>query len=325
MRYNSIIIVGGFMEKISIVVPCYNEEEALPYFYEELKIIVKKMNYVSFELIFVNDGSKDNTLKSLIELSKKDNIVKYLSFSRNFGKEAAIYAGLSNASGDYVAIMDADLQDPPYLLEEMYKSIKEEDYDSVATRRFSRNGEPPIRSFFAKMFYKIINKISKTEIVDGARDFRLMKKEMVLAIVSMNEYNRFSKGIFGWVGFKTKWISYRNVERVAGETKWSFWKLFLYSIEGIVAFSTLPLTIATLFGIFFCLVSFIMMFFVIIKTLFYGDPVAGWPSLASMILFISGIQLFSLGIIGQYISKIYLETKRRPIYIIKETNLKNGK
>jgi glucosyltransferase len=310
------------MDKISIVVPCYNEQEALPYFYEEMDKVMKKMNSVSFELLFINDGSKDNTLNVLIDLSKKDDKVKYLSFSRNFGKEAAMYAGLFNSTGDYVAIMDADLQDPPMLLEEMYSAIKEEGYDSVATRRFNREGEPPIRSFFARLFYKLINKISKTEIVDGARDFRLMKRDMVDAILSMQEYNRFSKGIFGWVGFKTKWIAYKNIERVAGNTKWSFWKLFLYSIEGIVAFSTAPLTIATLFGIFFCIVSFIMMIFVIFKTLLYGDPVAGWPSLASMILFISGIQLFSLGIIGQYISKIYLETKKRPIYIIKETNMK---
>lgn len=310
------------MDKISIVVPCYNEQEALPYFYKEIKKIIKKLNYLDFELIFVNDGSKDKTLNILIDLAKNDDKVKYLSFSRNFGKEAAIYAGLSNSTGDYVATMDADLQDPPSLLEEMYVSIKEDGYDCVATRRFSRDGEPPIRSFFAKIFYKLINKISKTEIIDGARDFRLMKRDMVNAIVSMQEYNRFSKGIFGWVGFKTKWIAYKNIERVAGNTKWSFWKLFLYSIEGIVAFSTFPLTIATIFGIFFCIISFIMMFVIIFKTLIYGDPVAGWPSLATMILFISGIQLFSLGIIGQYISKIYLETKKRPIYIIKETNIK---
>lgn len=307
------------MEKISIVVPCYNEQESLPYFYEEINKVVKKMETVSFEFLFINDGSKDNTLSILKNLSDLDKRVKFISFSRNFGKEAAMYAGFENAKGDYVAVMDADLQDPPALLPEMYNAIINEGYDSVATRRVSRVGEPPIRSFFARMFYKLMNKISKTEIVDGARDFRLMTRQMVDAIMSMNEYNRFSKGIFGWVGFKTKWLPYENIERVAGETKWSFWKLFIYSIEGVIAFSTAPLTIAAVSGIIFCLVAFIMIIVVVFKTLMFGDPVSGWPSLVSIIFLVSGVQLFCLGIIGQYLAKTYLETKNRPIYIVKET------
>lgn len=306
-------------EKISIIVPCYNEEEALPLFYEEIIKVAKEMKKQEFEFMFINDGSKDKTLDILRELSKKDKRVRYVSFSRNFGKEAAMFAGFDNVTGDYVAVMDADLQDPPALLPEMFQAIKEEGYDSVATRRVTRAGEPPIRSFFARMFYKLINKISKADIVDGARDYRLMKRQMVEAILAMGEYNRFSKGIFGWVGFNTKWLAYENVERVAGETKWNFWKLFLYSIEGIIAFSTVPLTIASVFGLLFCFIAFIMIIIIICKTLMFGDPVSGWPSTTCIIFLVSGIQLFCLGIMGQYLSKTYLETKKRPIYITKET------
>lgn len=305
-------------EKISIIVPCYNEEESLPLFYEEIIGIAKSMKKVDFEFLFVDDGSRDNTLEVMRTLSKKDKRVRYISFSRNFGKEAAMYAGLENAIGDYVAVMDADLQDPPTLLPVMYKDIKESDYDCVATRRVSRVGEPKIRSFFARQFYKIINKISKADIVDGARDFRLMTRQMVDSIVGMREYNRFSKGIFGWVGFKTKWLEYENIERVAGVTKWSFWKLFLYSIEGIIAFSTAPLVIASIIGMLFLLIAFILIIVIIVKTLAFGDPTAGWPSLVCIIFFVSGIQLFCIGIIGQYLSKTYLETKGRPIYIVRE-------
>ena len=304
--------------KISVVVPCYNEQESILLFYEEMNRVSKEMDN-DFEFIFVNDGSKDNTLKLLKQLSEKDERVKYVSFSRNFGKEAAIHAGFSKADGDYVVMMDADLQDPPKLLPKMMEYMKE-GYDSVATRRVTRKGEPKIRSFFARMFYKIINKISNVDIVDGARDYRLMTAQMKDAILSMPEYNRFSKGIFGWVGFETKWLEYENVERVAGETKWSFWKLFLYSMEGIIAFSTAPLVLASVFGILFCLLSFIMILFIIVRTLVFGDPVDGWPSLVCIMFFIGGIQLFCHGILGQYLSKTYLETKNRPKYIIKETN-----
>jgi glycosyltransferase involved in cell wall biosynthesis len=310
-------------EKISIIVPCYNEEEALPIFYKEIDKVADSMKGVTFEFLFINDGSKDNTLEVMRKLSKKDKRIRYISFSRNFGKEAAMYAGFENATGDYVATMDADLQDPPTLLPEMYLAIREEGFDSVATRRVSRVGEPPIRSFFARLFYKIINKISKTEIVDGARDFRLMTRQMVDAILDMKEYNRFSKGIFGWVGFKTKWLEYKNIERVAGKTTWSFWKLFIYSIEGIIAFSTVPLVVASLFGILFLFLSYVLIIFIIIRTLIYGDPTSGWPSLVCIVFLVSGIQLFCTGIIGQYLSKTYLETKRRPIYIVKETEKDN--
>lgn len=307
------------MEKISIIVPCYNEEEAMPIFYEEIVKVAKEMKKVDFEFIFVNDGSRDKTLEVARELHKKDERVRYVSFSRNFGKEAGMLAGLEAARGDYVAIMDVDLQDPPYLIKDMYNSIKEEGYDCVATRRVSRKGEPPIRSFFARCYYKLINKISKTEIVDGARDFRLMTRQMVDSILELKEYNRYSKGIFSWVGYDTKWLEYENVERVAGTTKWSFWKLFLYSLESIIAFSTVPLSIAAVVGVLFCLIAFIMIIFIIVKTLTVGDPVAGWPSLVCIIFLVSGIQLFCLGIIGQYLAKTYLETKNRPIYIVKET------
>lgn len=311
------------MEKISVVVPCYNEEEALEYFYKEICNVANEMNQFSFEFIFVNDGSKDRTLERLKELHKHDKRVRYISFSRNFGKEAAMFAGFENAEGDYITIMDADLQDPPHMLVDMMKAIKEEGYDCVATRRTTRKGEPPIRSFFARSFYRLINRISKTEVVDGARDFRLMTRQMVDAILSLSENNRFSKGIFGWVGFETKWLEYENVERVAGETKWSFWKLFLYSIDGIVAFSTVPLAIASVVGFILCLVSVIAIGVIITKTILWGDPVSGWPSLACIIFFVGGIQLFSIGIVGQYLSKTYLETKRRPIYIMKESEKTN--
>ncbi len=305
-------------DKISVVVPCYNEEEALPYFYEEITKVKNIMKNVEFEYLFVNDGSKDKTLDVLRDLSKKDKKVRYISFSRNFGKEAAMYAGLKESIGDYIAIMDADLQDPPSLLPNMYKIIKEENYDSVGTRRVTRKGEPPIRSFFARMFYKIINRMSKIEMVDGARDYRLMSRQVVNSIVSMKEYNRYSKGLFSFVGFNTKWIEFENVERVAGETKWSFWKLLIYALEGIIAFSTVPLAIASIFGILFCLIAFIVIVVIIVKTLAFGDPVSGWPSLMCVIFMASGIQLFCMGIIGQYLSKTYLETKKRPIYIVKE-------
>lgn len=306
------------MDKISLIIPCYNEEESLPYLYAELQKVAREMKEQTFEFIFVNDGSKDRTLQTIRELAAKDEKVGYVSFSRNFGKEAAIYAGLKKASGDFIALMDADLQDPPSLLKEMYESLKTEDYDCVATRRENRKGEPPVRSFFAKKFYQLVNKISKTEIVDGARDFRLMTRQMVQAILDVGEYNRFSKGIFGWVGFNTKWISYQNVERVAGKTKWSFMGLFLYSLEGIIAFSTRPLHIASLFGILFCFVAFVMICFIIFKTLVFGEEVQGYASTICVIFFIGGIQLFCIGILGQYLSKTYLETKQRPLYIVKE-------
>ena len=309
------------MKKISIIVPCYNEEQAIPFFYEEINKISKQMKN-DFEFIFVNDGSKDKTINVIKEYAKKDKRVKYINFSRNFGKEAAMYAGLENSSGDYIAIMDADLQDPPALLPEMLEFLqKNEEYDCVGTRRVTRKGEPPIRSFFARMFYKIINKISKTEMVDGARDYRLMSRQMVNSILELKEYNRYSKGLFQFVGYKTKWLEYENIERVAGETKWSFWKLFIYALEGIIAFSTAPLAISSIAGILFCIISFIMIMFIIIKTLIYGDPTSGWPSLVCIIFFVSGIQLFCLGIIGQYLSKTYLETKNRPIYIVKDSNI----
>ena len=310
------------MKKISIIVPCYNEEQAIPYFYEEITKVAKDLKN-DFEFIFVNDGSKDKTIEIVKDYAKKDKRVKFIHFSRNFGKEAAMYAGLELSTGDYVAIMDADLQDPPAILPQMVSILEDEnsDYDSVGTRRVTRKGEPPIRSFFARKFYKIINKMSKIEMVDGARDYRLMKRKVVNSILELKEYNRYSKGLFEFVGYNTKWLEFENVERVAGETKWSFWKLFLYAIEGIVAFSTAPLAIASIIGFIFCLVSFIMILVIIIKTLAFGDPTTGWPSLVCIIFFVSGIQLFCLGIIGEYLSKTYLETKKRPIYIIKETNL----
>ena len=308
------------MEKISVVVPCYNEEKAIPIFYKEMNKVMVKMKKLDFELIFVDDGSSDSTLEVCKNLAKEDKRVKFLSFSRNFGKEAGIYAGLNKSTGDYVTLMDVDLQDPPELLPKMYNLIKEEGYDSVGTRRVTRKGEPPIRSFFARCFYKLINKMSKTEMVDGARDYRLMTRQMVNSILEMKEYNRYSKGLFSFVGYKTKWIEYENRERVAGETKWSFWKLVIYALDGIIAFSTTPLWIAAIIGLLFCLVSFIAILIIVIKTLVFGDPVGGWPSMVCIIFFVSGIQLFCVGIIGAYLSKTYLETKHRPIYIIKEEN-----
>ena len=302
---------------ISIIVPCYNEQEALPIFYSEVTKVLQGMDH-EYELIFVNDGSKDSTLQILRELGTEDIHVRYLSFSRNFGKEAAMYAGFCHAHGDFVAVMDADMQDPPALLPEMMMILESGEYDSVATRRVSRKGEPPIRSWFARRFYELINRISDADIVDGARDFRLMKRDMVDAIVSMSEYNRFSKGIFGWIGYKTYWMEYENVERVAGETKWNFWKLFKYAIDGIINFSQVPLSIASWFGLGMTAVAFLMTVFVFVRKLMFGDPVAGWASMVCIIIFIGGIQLFCLGIMGQYIAKTYLEVKKRPHYIIRE-------
>ena len=304
---------------LSVIVPCYNEQESLPLFYKEIKKIEKEMSYVDFEYIFVNDGSRDDTLKIAKDLAKKDKKVRFVSFSRNFGKEAAMLAGLEAAKGDLITVMDADLQDPPKLLIDMYKGIVEEGYDCVGTRRVTRKGEPKIRSWFARRFYKLINKMSKVEMVDGARDFRLMTRQMVDSIISLKEYNRYSKGLFSFVGFNTKWLEYENVERVAGTTKWSFWKLVVYAFEGIIAFSTTPLVIAAIIGILFFIISFIMIAVIIIKTLAFGDPVSGWPSLVCILFFVSGVQLFCIGIIGAYLSKTYLETKKRPVYIVKET------
>lgn len=309
------------MELISIVVPCYNEEKALPYFFAAMTEVTEGLNKkyeLDFEFIFVDDGSSDNTLEYLKKLKCDNERVRYISFSRNFGKEAALYAGLERAKGNYIAVMDADLQDPPELLGEMYEAIKNEGFDCAAARRTTRRGEPPIRSFFAKMFYKVIRKISNADITDGARDYRLMKRCVADAILSMKEYNRFSKGIFGWVGFKTKWIEYENTERVAGNTKWSFYKLLLYSIDGILAFSTIPLSLAALFGILFCLVAFVMILVIIAKTLIWGDPVAGYPSTICILFLIAGVQMFSIGVLGQYIAKMYMEIKNRPKYIVKE-------
>lgn len=307
-------------EEISLVVPCHNEEEALPYFYREFKNVTGQLEEYEIELILINDGSRDDTLRVMKRLAEMDSCVKYVSLSRNFGKEAAIYAGFEYASGDYIAVLDADLQDPPALLPQMMKEIKN-GYDSVATRRVTRKGEPPIRSFFAHCFYKLINRISNLDIVDGARDYRLMTRQFKEAVLQMKEYNRFSKGIFGWIGFQTKWLEFENVERRAGETKWSFWKLFLYSIEGVIGFSVAPLAIASILGLFICCIALVFLLVILIKTLCFGDPVAGWPSMTCIILMLGGIQLFCIGILGMYLSKTYLETKERPIYICKETNM----
>ena len=304
----------------SCIVPCFNEEEVIPLYYEEMqKVRKQEEGKIDFEIIFIDDGSKDKTLEVIKKLSEQDECIHYVSFSRNFGKEAAMYAGFEHANGEYVVTMDVDLQDPPHLIPEMIRCIEEEGYDSVATRRVTRKGEPPIRSFFARRFYGLINKISDADIVDGARDFRMMKRDMVNAILSMPEYNRFTKGIFGWVGFKTKWIGFENVERAAGETKWSFWKLFRYALEGIIAFSTVPLTIVSLIGVIVCIIAFLFLLFVVIRAVIFGDPVAGWPSLICVISFLSGIQLLGIGVVGMYLSKTYLETKKRPIYIKKES------
>ena len=306
------------MKKISLIVPCYNEETCLPAFDREISKVVEGVQGYEFEILYVNDGSKDNTLKEIRQISERRGYVRYLSFSRNFGKEAAMYAGFCNATGDYVAVMDADLQDPPGLLPDMVKILEEGEYDSVATRRVNRAGEPPIRSFFAKMFYKLINKISDADIVDGARDYRLMKREMVDVIVAMGERNRFSKGIFGWIGFRTYWYAFENVERAAGETKWSFWKLLKYSIDGIVSFSQAPLNIASWIGVFCTGISAIAIIFIIVRKLIFGDDVQGWASNMCVMIFIGGVQLFCLGVIGQYLGKTYAETKKRPHYIVSE-------
>ena len=306
------------MKKLSIVVPCYNEQEAAPIFYDTVHGMEDKLSSVELEFIFVDDGSKDGTLDVLRGLHAKDERVHYVSFSRNFGKEAGIYAGLQKSTGDYVVIMDVDLQDPPAMLPEMLSYIESGEYERVATRRVDRKGEPPIRSWFARKFYKLMNKISSADIVDGARDYQMMTRKVVDAILAMGEYNRFSKGIFGWVGFKSKWLEFENVERVAGETKWSFWKLFIYAIDGIVAFSTAPLIMASVFGVIMCLVAFIFILVIIVKTVVFGDPTSGWPSMVCIILLVSGIQLLCMGVLGQYMAKTYLETKKRPIYLVQE-------
>ena len=307
------------MSLLSVIVPCYNEEENVQCFYEEL---MKNSSFfekegLEVEILYIDDGSRDDTVAEVKKLREKDERVHLVSFSRNFGKESAIYAGLQKAKGDYVVMMDADLQDPPALLPEMFSYIQQ-GYDSVATRRVTRKGEPPIRSFFARMFYRLVNKISKTEIVDGARDYRLMTRQVVDAILRMTEYNRFTKGLFGWVGYSTKWLEFENVERAHGETKWSFWKLFIYAIDGIIAFSTVPLALASILGVVFCVIAFLLILIIVVKTLLWGDPVGGWPSLVCIICMVSGVQLFCLGIVGQYLSKTYMEVKRRPIYLVKE-------
>ncbi|MBR3523627.1 MAG: glycosyltransferase family 2 protein [Bacilli bacterium] len=308
------------MKKISIVIPCYNEEEAIPYYYDVMQAVVKKMSKKStFEFIFVNDGSTDNTLGELRTLAKKDKSVRYISFSRNFGKEAGIYAGLEASTGDYITTMDVDLQDPPELLEEMFDTLETGQYDCCATRSTNRKGYSFFRKIFTKWFYKIIGKMSKTEMVPGARDYRLMTRQMVDAILSMKEYNRYSKGLFSFVGFNTKWIEFKIEERKKGKSKFGFWKLLSYAIEGIVAFSTAPLVISAFIGLLLCFLSFVLIIIIIVKTLVWGDPVTGWPSLVCIIFFVSGIQLFCIGIIGQYLAKTYLETKNRPVYIVKET------
>ncbi len=303
---------------LSIVVPCYNEEEAIPIFYKEINKVKQELTSVEIELLFIDDGSRDRTLEVLRQLSKEDRAVRYTSFSRNFGKEAGIYAGLEKAKGDYVVIMDVDLQDPPSMLPQMLSYIESGEYECVATRRVDRKGEPPIRSFFARKFYRLMNKISDADIVDGARDYQMMTRRVVDAILSMKEYNRFSKGIFGWVGFKRKWLEFENVERSAGETKWSFWKLFIYAIEGIVAFSTAPLMAAAIFGLIMGLIALLFIIVIIVRTLVFGDPTNGWPSMICIILLVTGIQLFCIGVLGEYIAKMYLETKRRPIYLVQE-------
>ena len=310
---------------ISVVVPCYNEQGALPFYYDKMKEVMALLPELSFEIIIVDDGSTDGTLETAKQLAKSDDRIRYISFSRNFGKEAAMYAGLKNASGKYTAIMDADLQDPPEMIPEMYRVITEEGYDAVGTRRVTRKGEPPVRSFFARKFYKIMSRISKANMVDGARDYRLMNRKYVDALLSLGEYNRFSKGLFGWVGFKVKWLEFENVNRIAGETKWSFGQLFLYSLDGIVAFSNVPLYMASIAGIGSFIAAIAAMIFIIVRRLVFGDPVAGWASTVVIILFIGGIQLLSIGILGLYLSKLYLEAKNRPIYLLDETNIKDAR
>ena len=311
------------MKKVSLIIPCFNEADGLPEFDKEINRMVSGLSDHCFEIIYVDDGSTDNTLQTIRKFSKEQEAVKYISFSRNFGKEAAMYAGFCNATGDYVAAMDADLQDPPALLPDMLKILESGEYDSVATRRVSRKGEPVIRSFCARQFYKLINRISDADIVDGARDYRLMTRDMTDAIVALGERNRFSKGIYGWIGYRTYWYPYENVQRIAGETKWSFWKLLKYSIQGIVDFSDAPLAVASWFGISCTGISFLALLFIIIRRLVFGDPVAGWASTVCIIVFIGGIQLFCLGVIGQYIGRTYTETKRRPHYIISDSSEKD--
>lgn len=313
------------MSRISIVVPMYNEQETIGILYKELNRVTETLQEYEFEYLFINDGSSDGTLELVQELSKKDERVRYVSFSRNFGKEAALYAGLSNATGDYVATMDADLQDPPALLPQMIAMMEEGDCDNVATRRVNRKGEPPIRSWFAKCFYKLMRRLSGMEIADGARDYRLMSRTMVDSILAVSEYNRFSKGIFAWVGYETRWLEFENVERSAGETKWSFWKLLRYSFDGIINFSDMPIRISSYLGLILTFVSFVAIVVEVIRALLFGDPVAGWPSLVCIITFIGGIQLFCMGIMGQYIAKTYMEVKRRPHYIVKESNCETVK
>ena len=308
---------------LSLIVPCYNEQEALPLFYKEASKVLSNMR-CDHEFLFINDGSRDGTLEIMKKLAAEDPHVFYYSFSRNFGKESAMYAGLCNARGDYVAVMDADMQDPPSLLPEMVRILETGEYDSVATRRTDRAGEPPVRSWFARRFYSLINRISDADIVDGARDFRLMTRDMKDAVLAMGEYNRFSKGIFGWVGFRTYWLPYENVERVAGETKWSFWKLFKYAIDGIISFSQTPLSISSWFGILMTVFSFLLLIFIVLRRLIFGDPVAGWASTICVIIFIGGLQLFCLGIIGQYLAKTYMEVKNRPHYIVSDTNAEHA-
>lgn len=310
------------MRELSIIVPCYNEEAAIPLFYEEVTKVLKQMP-CDYEIVFIDDGSGDGTLSVIEALAKENSSVRYISFSRNFGKEAAMYAGFSNTRGRYVAVMDVDLQDPPELLPEMMQMVRRGECDSVATRRVSRRGEPVIKSLFARLFYRLINRISDADIADGARDFRLMKREMVDVIVEMGEYNRFSKGIFGWIGFRTSWLPYENQERVAGESKWSFWKLTKYALDGIVNFSQVPLSIASWFGILMTVIAFLFILFIIIRKLIFGDPVDGWPSLVCIITLIGGIQLFCMGIMGQYIAKTYMEVKKRPHYIIGKSNIEH--
>lgn len=308
------------MKSITVIVPCLNEQEALPIYYKKMCEVRDRMKDVEVDILFVDDGSTDKSLSVMRDLNALDASCNYLSFSRNFGKEAAIYAGLKNASGDYVAIMDVDLQDPPDLLPQMYEILETGDYDNVATKRSTRKGEPVIRSFLSESFYKFINSISKTEIVSGARDYRLINRKMVDAVLEMSEYNRFSKGIFEWVGFRTKWLEYENVERSAGETKWSIVKLFKYSMEGIMGFSVAPLSLASVIGLIFCILSFLMVIVIIVRTLVWGDPVAGWPSLVCIVFMVGGVQLLCTGIVGQYLARTYLETKHRPIYILREAS-----
>jgi glucosyltransferase len=309
---------------ISLIIPCYNEEDSLAPLYTELCAISALMGErygIEFEFLLINDGSHDKTMQIIRELAEKDSRLHYISFSRNFGKEACIYAGLQNCAGDYIAVMDADLQHPPSMLPEMYEGIVNGGYDCVAARRSSRQGEPVLRSFFARGFYRMVNRISKTKLAEGATDFSMMTRQVAEAVLTLPEYNRFSKGIYSWVGFRTKWLPYHNVERVAGSTKWSFWKLFLYSLDGIISFSTAPLAIASVFGILLCLIAVIIICYVVIKTILYGDPVAGFPTLICAVCFIGGAQLFCIGILGQYLAKTYLEVKRRPVYIVKESKL----